>query len=75
MFSDLSPGLSHAQHCSLSSRITEKGRAQILTCDSPSSAHLAQLPHGGQQIPLEKTLYFTSFVYPGAVPASGEQEE
>jgi len=36
MFPDLSPGLSHAQHCSPSRHITEKGKAQTLTCDSPS---------------------------------------
>lgn len=50
----------------------KKRRAQISTHNNP---HSAQLPRGSEQIPAEQTLYLTSFVHPGAVPASGEQEE
>lgn len=52
--------------------LPKKRRAQISTHNNP---HSAQLPRGSEQIPAEQTLYLTSFVHPGAVPASGEQEE
>lgn len=52
-------------------QLPKKRRAQISTHNSP---HLAQLAGGSEQIPVEQTLYLTSFVPPGAVPGSGEQE-
>lgn len=64
--SDLFPGFLPG-----TAQLPKKRRAQISTHDSP---HLAQLPGGSEQIPVEQMLHFTSFAPPGAVPVSGEQE-